>query len=113
MRHNYSPAVRHDDNQRIVQMTAAHVDPEKLRAFSTSLSRYCLQANVTSQGITRQLQQLGTTWTDPQFAQFAEMFRRTSAVIKSFSAEADKLTASLQKDAERAEQAQRIGPTSS
>jgi uncharacterized protein YukE len=94
-----------------MQMTEAHVDPEKLRAFATSLSRYCLQASVTSQSVARQLQHLGTTWTDPQFAQFADMFRQTSTVIKNFTIEAEKLTASLQKDAERAEQAQRIGPT--
>lgn len=91
-------------------MADAQVDPEKLRAFATRLSRYCLQATITSQGISGQLSKLGTSWRDPQYDQFVAAYQQASRVISGFAGEAEKLSVSLHQDARKAEVAQRITP---
>lgn len=89
-------------------MSQVHVDPEKLRSFAQQLKRFAQQTKTTQMSIAQQLQRLGGTWRDQEHKRFVEQFQRTSQLLQSFAAEAEKLTPVLEKDALNIEEFRRL-----
>jgi WXG100 family type VII secretion target len=85
-----------------------HVDPEKLREFATNLRGLSQHVDGSLSRLNGHLSRLASTWRDQEFTHFREETLKTQQLLKSFVQEVDRIVPSLQRDAERIAEYQRV-----
>lgn len=81
------------------------VDPPELRAFASRLRAFAGEVDNHARALSQDLEQLGHSWTDSQFLEFAEVFDRTNERLHRLTAQALGIAPFLDRKADEAEAA--------
>jgi uncharacterized protein YukE len=84
-------------------MPQAIVDPDELRQFASALRRMQSAMREQLQGVTHQMEHLGSTWRDQEHARFAERFGEHARHVARLTEESDEYIAYLLRKAEQIE----------
>jgi uncharacterized protein YukE len=76
-------------------MTPAHTDPERVRAFSQLLKAYLEVTGRSMSTLHTQLERLGSSWRDREFARFVQEIRKIESQLSVLRAEITKIAPTL------------------
>ena len=81
-------------------MQGAHVDPNELRRFASSLRLFDTQLRESMQTLQGRFNQLGETWKDRKYVAYAQEFQQTMRALERFIESSEKQIAPLLEDAD-------------
>lgn len=85
-----------------------HTNPEQVRRFAADLDRFADRIAAFDQRMAGELSRLGETFRDEGYESFCTHFQRSQQNLRRFVDEARKVIPDLQKDANAAEEYQRV-----
>jgi uncharacterized protein YukE len=89
-------------------MSQAYVDPERLRDFAQKLKSFTDLVENSTQALNGRMGHLGESWRDQEYENFKQQFERTKLLLRKFTEEANRTVPLLERDAQAAEEYQRL-----